>query len=277
MKFRIKERAIPNEGIYLKRMAGPLGDKIRVAKYIPKHAKSVLDVGCADGAVTLAMAEIFPKIKFLGIDLNKHFLSRATGQAKIKKLKNVKFEKIYLRDLLARSEKFDAVSFVSVLHEFFTYGEGISSVLKALADAHELLKSGGKIIVRDMILEEYAKRTEFGVENILKKISLRKNLLKLKRDFEQKFGKIKNIYRLNHFLLKYMYKGNWLREGRENYVPVTFEEYENIFKLLGMELQFKDSYLLPYLKAKWQKDFGLNNEEILPFKSTGLFVARKIF
>ena len=277
MKFRVKERAIPNEGIYLKRMAGPLGDKIRVAKYIPKHAKSVLDVGCADGAVTLAMAEIFPKIKFLGIDLNKHFLSRATGQAKIKKLKNVKFEKIYLRDLLARSEKFDAVSFVSVLHEFFTYGEGISSVLKALADAHELLKSGGKIIVRDMILEEYAKSTEFGVENILKKISRRKNLLKLKRDFEQKFGKIKNIYRLNHFLLKYMYKGNWLREGRENYVPVTFEEYENIFKLLGMELQFKDSYLLPYLKTKWQKDFGLNNEEILPLKSTGLLVARKIF
>ena len=277
MKFRVKERAIPNEGIYLKRMAGPLGDKIRVAKYIPKHAKSVLDVGCVDGSVTLALAEIFPKIKFLGIDLNKHFLSRATGQAKIKKLKNVKFEKIYLRDLLARFEKFDAVSFVSVLHEFFTYGEGISSVLKALADAHELLKSGGKIIVRDMILEEYAKSTEFGVENILKKISRRKNLLKLKRDFEQKFGKIKNIYRLNHFLLKYMYKGNWLREGRENYVPVTFEEYENIFKLLGMELQFKDSYLLPYLKTKWQKDFGLNNEEILPLKSTGLLVARKIF
>ena len=88
------------------------------------NGKSVLDVGCADGAVTLAMAEIFPKIKFLGIDLNKHFLSRATGQAKTKKLKNVKFEKIYLRDLLARFEKFDAVSFVSVLHEFFTYGEG---------------------------------------------------------------------------------------------------------------------------------------------------------
>jgi len=277
MKFRVKERAIPNEGIYLKRMAGPLGDKIRVAKYIPKHAKSVLDVGCADGSVTLALAEIFPKIKFLGIDLNKHFLSRAAWQAKTKKLKNVKFEKIYLRDLLARFEKFDAVSFVSVLHEFFTYGEGISSVLKALADAHELLKSGGEIIVRDMILEEYAERTEFGVENILKKISRRKNLLKLKRDFEKRFGKIKNIYRLNHFLLKYMYKENWLREGRENYVPVTFEEYENIFKLLGMELQFKDSYLLPYLKAKWQKDFGLNNEEILPFKSTGLLVARKTF
>ena len=269
--------AIPNESLYLKRMAGPLGDKIRVAKYIPKHAKSVLDIGCADGSVTLALAEIFPKVKFLGIDLNEHFLTRAAEQAKTKKLKNIRFEKIYLRDLLARSEKFDAVSFVSVLHEFFTYGEGISSVLKALADAHELLKSGGKIIVRDMILEEYAKRTEFGVENILKKIFRHKNFLKLKRDFEQKFGKIKNIYRLNHFLLKYMYKENWPREGKENYVPVTFEEYENIFKLLGMELQFKDSYLLPYLKTKWQKDFDLNDEEISPLKSTGLLVARKIF
>src|SRR3989338_9531123 len=109
MKFRVKERAIPNESLYLKRMAGPLGDKIRVAKYIPKHAKSVLDIGCADGSVTLALAEIFPKVKFLGIDLNEHFLTRAAEQAKTKKLKNIRFEKIYLRDLLARSEKFDAV------------------------------------------------------------------------------------------------------------------------------------------------------------------------
>ncbi len=256
-------------------MAGPLGDKIRVAKYIPKHAKLVLDVGCANGAVTLALAEIFPKIKFLGIDLNEHFLNRASEEARAKKLKNVRFEKIYLRDLLACSEKFDAVSFVSVLHEFFTYGEGISSVLKALADAHELLRPGGEIIVRDMILEEYAKHTAFGVADNLNKISRRKNLLKMKKDFEQRFGKIKNIYRLNHFLLKYMYKENWTRESKENYVPVTFEEYENIFKLLGMELQFKDSYLLPYLKTKWQKDFGLSDEEISPLKSTGLLVARK--
>ena len=37
------------------------------------------------------------------------------------------------------------VVFCSVLHEFYTYGEGISSVLKALADAHELLRPGGVI------------------------------------------------------------------------------------------------------------------------------------
>lgn len=275
MRFKFKERGIPNEKLYLKRLAGPTWDKIRVAKYIPTGAKSVLDVGCAGGAVTLALAEIFPKIKFFWIDLNRHFVDRASAVAKSKKLKNVRFEKVYLRDLLARPERFDAVSFVSVLHEFFTYGEGISSVLKALADAHELLKPGGEIIIRDMILEEYSKHTEFGVRSVLAKILRRRDLLKFENDFEQRFGKIKNIYRLNHFLLKYMYKENWAREGKEHYIPVTFEEYESIFKLLGMELQFKDSYLLPYLKTKWQKDLGLNDEEILPLKSTGLLVARK--
>lgn len=65
------------------------------------------------------------------------------AQEKGRSTKNVRFEKVYLRELLARPEKVDAVIFCSVLHEFFTYGEGISSVLKTVADAHELLKKDG--------------------------------------------------------------------------------------------------------------------------------------
>lgn len=272
---KLTERAIPNEALYLKRMAGPLGDKIRVARYIPKGAKNVLDVGSADGTITLALAEIYPKINFLGIDLNANFVALANERAKKLGIKNARFEKLYLRDLLARPGKFDAALFISVLHEFYTYGEGISSVVKALADVHELLGKDGEIILRDMILREYSKRTSFGVSGILRKILKKRGMAKLVRDFEKQCGKLSTICRLNHFLLKYMYKENWKRESRENYVPVTFEEYESIFKLLGMELQFEDSYLLPYIREKWTADFNLNSDEIFPLKSTGLIVATK--
>ncbi len=96
-----------------------------------------------------------------------------------------------------------------------------------------------------------------------------------KKEFESFFGPIQNIASLNHLLLKYMYTENWKREVSEYYVPVTFEQYGDIFLLLGMELILQDSQLLPYLKKKWQDDFGLTEDELALLKSTGFLVAKK--
>ena len=69
---------IRNKSVYLQRIAMPIQDKLRAANYIPTGARAVLDVGCADGSITLALAGMFPKIKFLGIDLNKEFVNNAS-------------------------------------------------------------------------------------------------------------------------------------------------------------------------------------------------------
>lgn len=270
-----KNPTIRNERLYLARMSRPVREKLRVAKYIPVTARTILDVGCADGAITLALAKFFPRKQFIGIDLNESFVRKAQKSAQKEKVKNVRFEKIYLRDLLARPERFGAVLFVSVLHEFYTYGEGISSVLKALADAHELLGRGGEVVIRDMILHEYAKHTSFQVDEIGAKVRAKQRLRGAIRDFERAFGKMNTLYQLNHFLLKYMYAENWLRECREHYVPVTFEQYEQLFDLLGMELQLEDSYLIDFLRTKWRRDFGLTDDELEGFRSTGFLVAKK--
>jgi 2-polyprenyl-3-methyl-5-hydroxy-6-metoxy-1,4-benzoquinol methylase len=269
------EEKIKNQEIYLSRMSKPLQEKMRVAKYIPANAKTVLDVGCADGTVTLALAHLFPHIQFLGIDLNGDFIEKATRSQAEQELSNVHFEKIYLRDLLAREQKFDAAIFVSVLHEFFSYGEGISSVFKALADAHELLHPKGEIIIRDMIFSEYKKHTSYMAESIVSKVHGIPSLSQQIKDFEKHFGSVDNIYKINHFLLKYMYTENWDREVREHYLPVSFDQYEQIFSLLGMELQLKDYYLIDFLKEKWRTDFNLTNDELETLKSTGFLVAKK--
>lgn len=272
----LMDSQISDKEIYLSRMSKPLQEKLRVAKYIPAGAERVLDVGCADGTVTCALAKLFPDIQFLGIDLDQDFIDKAAEKANAEGLKNVRFERIYLRELLARKEKYDAVIFVSVLHEFYTYGEGISSVLKAIADAHELLCNKGEIVIRDMILNEYSKRTEFQSDSLVTKIQSISNLRPLIEDFEKIFCPMKYQYEINHFLLKYMYRENWERESKEHYVPVTFDQYEKIFALLGMELQLKDSYLIPYLEQRWKNDFGFTDDEIVGLKSTGFIVAKKI-
>lgn len=263
---------IANPEKYLARMSNSLREKLKMTEHFPQEARDVLDVGCADGTVTLALAHLFPQMKFLGIDLSKDFIDKAQG--KTKGVENVKFEEIYLRELLARPERFDIIVFCSVLHEFFTYGEGMSSVMKALADAYELLRPGGVIIIRDMILTNSTKELSSN-EAVVKKVRERKDLEPYLKDFEGLFGGIDKVYCLNHFLLKYLYTDNWAREGKEHYVPVTAEQYEEILSLLGMTIKYNNSYLIPYLREKWMVDFGLIESETAVFKSTKILAAQK--
>jgi len=264
---------IANPQKYLERMSKPLQEKLKVAKFFPEGVKTVLDVGCADGTVTLVLAEMFPEIKFVGIDLSKEFVDMANEKAAGKT--NVTFENLYLRDRLANPERFDVVLFCSVLHEFYSYGEGISTVVKALADAHEILNHRGTLIIRDMVLYDYMAQSDLWLSKIENKVKSKIELTDLITDFEKNFGSIGSIKQLNHFLLKYKYEDNWQREGKENYVPVSFEQYDRILKLLGMKDQYRESYTIPYMQSIWKEDFDLTDDEINCMRSTGIIVAEK--
>jgi 2-polyprenyl-3-methyl-5-hydroxy-6-metoxy-1,4-benzoquinol methylase len=260
---------------YLERMSKSLQEKLKVISYIPEGAKDALDVGCADGSITEAMANLLPNITFLGIDLSHDFVGQAS--AKTSHAQNLSFKRQYLRESLAEEKRYDVIFFTSVLHEFFSYGEGISSVLKALADAHELLNPGGVIIIRDMVLPEYTKHTHTIADTIEKKVTSKEDLKQYIADFEAAHGKLDSLYSINHFLLKYFYTDNWVRECAEHYVPVTLEQYETLFNLLGMEIIQRDTYTIPYLKDKWTADFNLTPTEVDALHSTTIFVAKKGF
>lgn len=264
---------IVNPQRYLERMSKPLQEKLKIAKFFPEGAKTVLDVGCADGTVTIALAEMFPEIKFVGIDLSREFIDIAKERSA--GIQNITFENVYLRERLASPERFDVVLFCSVLHEFFSYGEGISTVVKALADAHEIIKPKGSLIIRDMILFDYMSESDLWIERIEKKIKSKGDLTDLVADFENTFGQLNKTKTINHFLLKYMYGDNWQREGKENYVPVSFEQYDRILKLLGMRDQYRESYTIPYLSDLWKNDFAFSEDELSCFRSTGIIVAQK--
>jgi hypothetical protein len=59
-------------------------------------------------------------------------------------------------------------------------------------------------------------------------------------------------------------------------VPVTFEQYEQVFQLLGMRQQITEELTLPFLRQKWQRDFGLTEEELDGLRSTGILLAQKL-
>lgn len=263
---------LQDPNIYLSRLAKPLQEKLKIKEFIPRSSRNILDVGCADGVVTQALAKIFPQTNFLGIDLNPDFISLAKNKSTNQK--NVSFRNIYLRDLLAKKDKFDTIIFCSVLHEFFSYGEGLTSVVKAISDAYELLNPGGKIIIRDMVLSETAKSDKVAFRSAFAKIksTLSQDIL---RGFEKLHGRIENSYQLNHLLLKYWYTENWDREGPENYVPVSEEKYLTLFSLLNLEIEHLSFYTIEFVKNKWISDFNLSVEELSLFRSTGILVSRR--
>lgn len=272
---------------YADRLGASAPDKLRVLDLVPEEARDLLDVGCCDGQFTRLAASRRPNTRFKGIDLDEGFVRAANvalvaGWERGEGKNSMEFERVYLRELLAREQRYDAVTFVSVLHEFFSYGEGISSVLKALADAHELLRPGGVIVIRDMVLREYAGRSTFKVNEISAKIEAA-----LETDDEQHvrwqtftqkgedYGYPAALEQINHYLLKSLYPENWHREILEDYTAVSFEQYERIFSLLGMRVEYEEGYLLPYLRDTWRERFGLSDAELHPLLSTGLIMARK--
>jgi SAM-dependent methyltransferase len=267
--------AMPDPIGYLARLTKSELEKLRVKTYVPANASTFLDVGCADGAITIALAQIFPEIQFVGVDLDSDFIAKANEKVRELGLTNVRFVCDWMRNLLKDDVRYDVVQFMSVEHEFFSYGEGISSVLKSLADAHELLNIGGVIIVRDMVLEEYTKQSTLHLDSIRAKIMARIDP-KIAADFIAMYGDLDSIYQVNHLLLKYMYTTNWERELAENYVAVVVEQYKAAFNLLGMVVQDVYSYTLAFLVAKWKEDFDLSDEEIRLMRSTTFLTARKV-
>jgi 2-polyprenyl-3-methyl-5-hydroxy-6-metoxy-1,4-benzoquinol methylase len=257
-------------------MARALHDKLRVERYIPSDARTVLDVGCADGALTMAMAALRPHTAFLGVDLNESFITQAGAHVRALGLPpaRLRFEAVYLRDLLSREMRFDAVIFASVLHEFYSYGEGISSVIKALADAHELLRPGGVIVIRDMVLGHYATAATLRCPEIRAAIARSAHAATLEA-FEAYWGRAATQHALTHFLLKYRWTENWQRELPETYLGVSVEQYDQMFALLGMTMQTQETYLLDYWRECWRGDFALTDDDLAVLRSTTMLVAQR--
>src|SRR5207253_9680635 len=138
---------------------------------------------------------LLPQANILGIDLNREFVALANDHRQ--RGSNVHFQRKYLRGLLNRQQRYDVVLFCSVLHEFWTYGEGISSVLKALADAHELLHAGGTTIIRDMILNDYMWKATLNVASMRARVLASPHADTL-REFEAYWGQVDHLASINH-------------------------------------------------------------------------------
>ncbi len=106
----------------------------QVQKEIGSTGK-ILDVGCGNGNISLALASLGYQVK--GIDISEESVQKARGRSTFE---NLSFEAQNAEELTATEERFDAIVCSEVL-EHLNQPEGLASVLSVL------LKPTGVLIV----------------------------------------------------------------------------------------------------------------------------------
>jgi SAM-dependent methyltransferase len=104
-----------------------------------------LDAGCGSGRTLNRLAELFPKSRFVGMDLSKEAVRAARDEASARGLANVEFAAVDLSDFdrTAEPESFDLITTFDAVHD---QGKPLN-VLKGI---HRALKRDGVYLMQDI-------------------------------------------------------------------------------------------------------------------------------
>ena len=112
-----------------------------------------LDIGCGSGNFIIQLAQTFSKSKFVGVNPDGFGIEAAKKTiAKLGLEQRIAVENIGGEDI-TYNEEFDMATMVVTLHEISPEVRG-----KVVEKVYQALKSGGKLLVLDMIYPEYIRR-----------------------------------------------------------------------------------------------------------------------
>ena len=128
----------------------------KVALTTPHIAPSdalIADMGMGTGATTFDLANLYPRNRLVGIDIDPHSVASAAARYG---RRNLSFVQGDLETLAVPSHSIDAALFSSILHELPCYCPEqerfkFSIIGRVLDSTVEELKTGGYIIVRDFV------------------------------------------------------------------------------------------------------------------------------
>ncbi|MFW6281187.1 MAG: class I SAM-dependent methyltransferase [bacterium] len=248
---KIKDYSVYNEG-----MKKSLLDKIFFIDKI--DARVIIDYGCADGTLIKFLSDLFPEYQYVGYDIDDEMLK----QAKAKFNKN-NDRIIFTSDWNVVKEYsrsgVSAILLSSVIHEVYAYGtrKDVETVWNRIFD-----DIFDYIVIRDMI-PSFSIDKKSDINDVRRIFKFAKS--GMLRDFEQIWGSIEQNKNLVHFLLKYRYSENWEREVRENYFPLTREDFIRMIPE-NYEIEFHEHFILPFLKKTVKNDFGILLKDNTHFK-----------
>lgn len=138
--------------LYFERMANSLKDKVKILPFVGEG--KVLDVGAGGGEFTLALMELGNDA--YALDGSEEAVQHLEDKG-VPSYQKFSHE---IADTFAAGT-FDSIVCSSIIHEIFSYGDDsensaftLGSVENSLNQFHQVLKDGGKLIIRDGIAPE---------------------------------------------------------------------------------------------------------------------------
>lgn len=239
------ETKISDYDSYVAGMKKSIKDKLFFEGLIDNDVDTFVDFGCADGQILAQIAADFPEWKLYGVDADEDMIRRASSVCN-----KAKFVKS-LSLINEISEDKTILNLSSVIHEIYSYMKPDN--IKALWD--EIFRRGFRYIsIRDLMIGSSV-NSESDINDIRKVV--RKGDYKQLLDFVNYWGDLRSKRSLIHFLMKYRYKANWDREVKENYFPITVEQFLNLIPD-SYEIVYFNHYILPFTKDVIKRDFGIN-------------------
>ena len=238
--------SIANINIYLSRMQCGMDDKLWWVTKTP--VKKVVDFGCADGTLLKHLRDMNVNYELIGVDVSEEMCKRAS--------ENVPEARImHTSEFFNNNENWqDAILILSsVVHEIYSYEESPEALLQ------KLFKMGFyQIAIRDMFLSETEANKSVSYHDC-------SNVVNYSNDrqlstFESHWGHVGVHHNFCHFLLKYLYKENWDREVRENYLPIDLEPFLRTIPD-SYTIEHVEHYCHPYIKERVLQDFFINFHE----------------
>lgn len=260
---------------YAQGMCNSAGDKALINQYLA--GGTILELGCGNGAYLQTLPENRLS-RTTAVDMNANLLLKAQANLRDRaKLVTFKRANILRDDFLElfQGREFDNVVLCSVLHEL--YSEARTQALAErkdellaerdaqrvitglLENIWDLLSVGGRLIIRDG-----CKAPDEDVTIRFKNAEVRQAFAKFVDDHpwfitytELDYGVTLNLQDAYEFLTKYFYTENWDVEVLERF---GWCNYNDIITMLGdrlLQTVAVDSYLIPWLRAKWEQDFEI--------------------
>lgn len=241
---------IPEIGSYNDGMAKSMIDKIYFMDKI--DAEVIVDFGCANGVMLKQLAVMFPAHTYMGFDASEKMLELAREDNPHDIFFTTQWAEMVASIKNTKGKK--AIVLSSIIHEVYSYCSE-----REIAEFWDRVFNTGfdYIVIREMMVSKTTSRPS----DPLSVARIRQCFNKHKiQEWENIWGSITENGSLVHFLLTYRYETNWEREYKENYLPVTLEDFMPMIPKQYFPTFF-EHYTLPFVRNQVEKDFGVQLQD----------------
>ncbi|MDM1352352.1 methyltransferase domain-containing protein [Myroides marinus] len=281
---------------YLEAMDAIAIEKVTSASvfFEPKQGNILVDVGMASGTSTTILAQLFPQLDIIGVDINPKMVDIANETYQ---LPNLSFREDDGEKLSTFKENTVSGFFnCSAIHHITSYNDYDNNrAINTLRRQVELLKDKGVLVIRDFVkveekevileLSTVSKNTRPSDSDLFIQFAQTARSLAVERGFPiEELPSNKATTRrfqahytdVVEFIRRKDYYANWNIELQEEYGYFTQQEFEALFKELGLRIILSTPiYNQWIINNRYKNEFviyDLNGQEI-GFPPTNYLIA----